>query len=296
VTVVEPEEPETKPQDQVDYTWAQMSEKKPSSKFPPLDRNEKESGVNNVKDFVVEEIEIVDEGRIRDSDREQHHSWNTDYRNHISWSLTPSTEQPDSGREQHHSWNKDYRNQPDSDREQHHSWNRDYRNQPSAANAQEAPQLADNNANQKHISTQPFALPSRQAEEAAKLAERRKRFDNQRYQQPMTTSAYVQPMESQDVLLPSDVSSRTGVQPMMSPGAALPMSLTKASTQQHNSGHTPDLHGVFLPGGVLDDLELDAYVKPPVAKHRNQRDANSNGFDDADEELMKEILDDFEAI
>lgn len=249
--VVEPQETETtKPQEVVDSTWATKTD---VAKRPSSKEHaglEHSGQGSNVKAFVLEDAD--DEIEIVDEGR------------------APRDQQPK-------------------------TWTKGQRDLPSAANAQEAPQLVDN-SNQMQFSTRPAALPSKQAEEAAKLAETRRKFDNQRYSQQYnqpatsgTSPAYVPPrMQSSSPSL-STSPNRTGVEPIMShETAALPISLTKAATGP-GVGHAHEQLGAFLPGGVLDDLELDDFEQEVVSKAQHEID-----FNDEDEALMKEILEDFE--
>ncbi|CAE7561328.1 unnamed protein product [Symbiodinium pilosum] len=114
-------------------------------------------------------------------------------------------------------------------------------------------------------------LSKQQQEEAAKMAEHRKRFDNQRYQRGQSGSG------------------ETG------PGAApVPVPAIPAAKQENKAAHeimgmnasvSPRKAGLeeCLPGGILEDGLGQSAV--PVREQRN------NHFDDDDEMLMKEILD-----
>lgn len=163
----------------------------------------------------------------------------------------------------------------------------------NVANAQEAPQsemLGMHEMDGGAGGGQKKPLPPQQAEEAAKLAEQRKRFDNQRYQNslnqatsPAAVPRAANPAPANDV-------------------AAVPLSLNNTvSTPNKESKNL----GAFLPGGVLDDLEdlndltgLEKEIRKPMEEDDlNDVGKNSNGgFDEADEALMKEILEDFDDV
>ncbi|CAE7227004.1 elavl2 [Symbiodinium natans] len=113
-------------------------------------------------------------------------------------------------------------------------------------------------------------LSKQQQEEAAKMAEHRKRFDNQRYQRGQSGSGETGP----------------GAAPVP---AISPQKESKAAHEimgVNSSALTPRKAGLeeCLPGGILED-DLPGQTTVPTRTHRN------NHFDDDDEMLMKEILD-----
>lgn len=164
----------------------------------------------------------------------------------------------------------------------------------NVANAQEAPQsemLLDIDGSGGGAAAKP--LPKQQAEEAAKLAEQRKRFDNQRYQNSTLSPVRAAPTPTASVPRGANPAPTSDV-------AAVPLSLT-------NHVSTPNKEsklGAFLPGGVLDDLEEFDLAGPEQDIKLMDDDFNdvagagkqSNGFDEADEALMKEILEDFDDV
>lgn len=144
----------------------------------------------------------------------------------------------------------------------------------SAANGQEAPEAVEVMSDTEKAREKPKpALSKQQEEEAAKLAEQRKRFDNQKYHQ----NAAGQRQFSQST------SGTTG---------------TKASIGDLFRDLSPDAEDTedpllyeCLPGGISDDGDSIRKERPPQKMPRNHHEA----FDDADELLMKEILDTAEA-
>jgi len=162
----------------------------------------------------------------------------------------------------------------------------------AAANGQEAPEAVEAE-DAKKLAAEKLAaetLSKRQQEEAALLAEQRKRFNNQRYQAPpgatITTS--------------TTTTTATTV-------SGSPTSPTHFSGPGHNqspvqnSAHEPlrtdmvmglnlstvpkqqDLIQDCLPGGIMGDT--------PRAELMPSKVNNKHQFDDEDELLMKEILD-----
>jgi len=166
--------------------------------------------------------------------------------------------------------------------------------QPAAANGQEPPEAAEPDVRQP----EPKPLSRQQQEEAAKLAERRKRFDNQRYQREQraghTPAGYPTDVIPFDVIgsvppgpIRPELASSKPVTDMM-----LGLNVTEVANKESR-----DLHGVaFLPGGIFDDD--DDFKMAPQTKSRQQQhdDVKSSGFDDDDEKLMKEILENFDAV
>jgi len=168
----------------------------------------------------------------------------------------------------------------------------------AAANGQEAPQV-DTPARPSPVPAKP--LSKQQMEEAAKLAERRKRFDNQRYQreQHEQREAAGHPVAAQQNIkqfhTPNDTPSfgsqspqrKMNSSPAPMPDMTLGLSLTGAGSRDLG------MQGGFLPGGVpggiVDEGErVQAFVGKKTRK--NHDDVESTGFDADDERLMKEIL------
>lgn len=153
---------------------------------------------------------------------------------------------------------------------------------PAAANGQEAPEAAEF-LDALPNAMQPKPLSKQQQEEAAKLAERRKRFDNQRYQREQR--------EGPQTDSPSQISNPGPIFSKPNTDMILGLSLTDIGPKDQ------DPHGGFLPGGILDDTE-EIQPKPNVAKKNKHMhdDIRSSGFDADDERLMKEILENCEDV
>jgi len=149
---------------------------------------------------------------------------------------------------------------------------------PAAANAQEAPEACEpeqNKADKEAEAAKAKALSKRQQEEAAKLAEQRKRFDNQRskgWDGPTTAL----PTTTVTASSRSPVSSAPPKHEMM---MSLNLSKAQVDNQDRNNNGAMD-----LPGGIFDDTPRDKIN--PVKRPKNQHEE----FDDEDERLMKEIL------
>mmetsp|Transcript_71550 Transcript_71550/g.220898 ORF Transcript_71550/g.220898 Transcript_71550/m.220898 type:complete len:246 (-) Transcript_71550:226-963(-) len=139
----------------------------------------------------------------------------------------------------------------------------------NCANGQEAPEIAEVEAPEP-------VLSKRQQEEAAKLAEQRKRFDNQRYQRELAGG-----------ISPTFQTPPPGVTPVKAQLEAprhelvVGLNLTEAP-----SAEEPLVSSNCLPGGVFVDSPREA-EQPKPTRVRNKHDV----FDDDDEMLMKEILD-----
>lgn len=118
-------------------------------------------------------------------------------------------------------------------------------------------------------------LSKQQQEEAAKMAEHRKRFDNQRYQRGQSGSGDTGPGAAPVPAISLGNQETKAPHEIMGVNASAALTPRQASLEE------------CLPGGILDDLpgeQGEQTVAPPRA-HRN------NHFDDDDEMLMKEILD-----
>lgn len=170
----------------------------------------------------------------------------------------------------------------------------------SAANAQEAPlapepELLDvTEAASESGTVSRLLLSKRQQEEAAKLAEQRKRFDNQRYQREVAGDGLVS-------LILSDPGS-----PQRPAGSGWPELPTPAAQRLAGVGDgTPTTAMVIglnlttetadealqdcLPGGIPDDTSREMQSEYLSKKSRHLQNKQKS-FDDDDEKLMKEIL------
>lgn len=147
-------------------------------------------------------------------------------------------------------------------------------------NSQEAPQEAEERLPQRPVA-QP--LPKQQQEEAAKLAEMRKKFENKNNR--------VAQGEPEPTMQTKGDAALGG--PMVG------FSLTTAQPQQHKED--PALEA-FLPGGVIDLEDEEVFMVAQKANHmtKNRHDddrdtrgmGRSGAVDASDEELMDEILQD----
>lgn len=158
------------------------------------------------------------------------------------------------------------------------------------APAPEAPTSEAKPGGLQHAPTQ--QLTKQQQEEAAKLAETRRRFDNQRYHQATQQTATVLPMFAGVVPASGPVWTDTKGPNIIgvSPTAAR---LGRDMEPELQEALTPDWRlGAYLPAGLLEIEELDvaAAAHPqiePAAKL-------AASFDADDEALMREILEDWD--
>lgn len=150
----------------------------------------------------------------------------------------------------------------------------------SAANAQEAPEAMEI-SEAKQCPQQP-ELSQRQKEEAAKLAEQRKRFDNQRYQKECNlTAGGIGECPTQE--------RSNGVE---YPNHDLMMGLNLTRSKPDVAGQGVDTAFDCLPGGIAGDTPReDEVTNSRYVIKANRHDA----FDDDDEVLMKEILESVDA-
>lgn len=168
----------------------------------------------------------------------------------------------------------------------------------SAANGQEAPdsmeaELSSVHSKPRGLAGGKLALSKGQQEEAAKLAEQRKRFDNQRYQRDLGVGGVATPT------LPPVPSSPTGLNYIQADRCV--STLTATGVGGEGTPTTPMVIGLnlseddardqvplydCLPGGVLDDTPRANKPMHEGRRPQNQHDR----FDDDDERLMKEIL------
>lgn len=132
-------------------------------------------------------------------------------------------------------------------------------------------------------------LSKSQQEEAAKLAERRKKFDAARYQRDQSASdgpVFNRPMEAK---APNPLSSQV-VQ--AAPTADMIFGLNSPAAKDHRS-QQDSLEDI--PGGIIDDMK----IVQPVVQNRNhhaQNDVDCIGLDAVDEQIMKDIVEDFDDV
>jgi len=170
-----------------------------------------------------------------------------------------------------------------------------------AANGQEPPEASEtpqaaSPMNKQRAESKP--LSKQQQEEAAKLAERRRTFDNQKYQQRQSSqsiSCEVVPFGEVPGAVHQETVPRTMnmTKAQRVPTTDMIIGLNQAETRNRDQ---PQLN-TFLPGGILDDIE-DFRPAPQVNKKKQRKthdDVESAGFDADDEKLMTEILEDFDA-
>lgn len=174
----------------------------------------------------------------------------------------------------------------------------------TAANGQEPPEA--NETPQAKLSmnkpkTESKPLSKQQQEEADKLAQRRRNFDNQKYQQKQPGQNWcacdVGPfgevpgaVHQEEEAAPRTMYTNKSQKQL--PTTDMILGLNQADTRSRDQ---PQLNA-FLPGGILDDIE-DFRPVPQVSKKTQRKthdDVESAGFDADDEKLMKEILEDFD--
>lgn len=169
-----------------------------------------------------------------------------------------------------------------------------------AANGQEPPEATepDRRAQQKEEKPAQAEKPlsKAQQEEAAKLAEKRKKFD-QRWQQdqPIPDLGSVKPNE---VIAAAEARQKSASPPpkmnkpmehSYNPLPSSDMIMGLNQVQGNNQHSQPDAWGGGLPGGILDDIE----PFKPVAAKKNQNHSSGH-FNDDDEQLMADILQDLD--
>jgi len=120
-------------------------------------------------------------------------------------------------------------------------------------------------------------LSKSQQEEAAKLAERRKKFDNQRYHGGGA------PLQSSER---NQASAQGSTMPDMMFGL----------NQAHVKNEQSQQHSCFmdLPGGILDDLEQVPHANANSKKVNSHDDVESTGIDAEDEKLMAELMEELD--
>uniref|UniRef100_A0A7S1SAU7 Uncharacterized protein n=1 Tax=Alexandrium catenella TaxID=2925 RepID=A0A7S1SAU7_ALECA len=144
----------------------------------------------------------------------------------------------------------------------------------SCANGQEAPEVPEPFEASQGKFDEPV-LSKIQQEEAAKLAEQRKRFNNQRYRKELATpSSHTPTCHSPSPGSPLKAPTET-------PRHDLVMGLNLSQPPACQEAMLTDC----LPGGVFGDTPREEAPMP--TKVRNKHEV----FDDDDELLMKEILD-----
>jgi len=175
--------------------------------------------------------------------------------------------------------------------------------QPAAANGQEPPEMEEETRR-----PEPKPLPKQQQEEAAKLAEARKRFENKKYQNQQKSAETI-PFEMPGMI-------DTGLEVVNNENRPWEVATTTkgppASEERTYSGPNTDLSQMIglnltepmvqehvtmdLPGGIFDDLEVFQQPMEYSTKNREPYEKEKTGsFDDEDEMMMKEILDNFDA-
>lgn len=184
--------------------------------------------------------------------------------------------------------------------------------QPAEANGQEPPDF-----DEEPRRAEPKPLPKQQQEEAAKLAETRKRFEAKRAatneqltgQQTSKGGAF-----QADMAMPGfiDTGSEALDRPIEIAGAvkdpaargeridSLPKSnspdfLLGLNVAEFTTKENADPFGC-VPGSIFDELENLQQPMHDLKNRENQHDeVKSTGFDDEDEQMMKEIMDNFDA-
>jgi hypothetical protein len=145
---------------------------------------------------------------------------------------------------------------------------------------------------------QQAAFSKTQQEEAAKLAERRKTFDNQRYHREGSATMRANQGGGYQVPYSSTASTAAPISPSRSfttPSPDLVMGLNRAS--QKSQGNLGKQEAQSFPGCIDEDAEpFQSPVQQMSGKKKQVQhdDVESTGFDAADEKLMKEILEDFD--
>lgn len=161
------------------------------------------------------------------------------------------------------------------------------RRQPSAANGQEPPEAAESEMLRQPLVEQK-PLSKQQQEEAAKLAERRKRFDNQRYQREQR-SADVSPFDMPGAVNPGPVRKEPTNGYPTNTHMMLALNNTDVGRKEPDT-----LQGDCLPGGVFDDDEIKQAPQKSSCRHEQHDEVRSTGFNEEEVMLMKEIEDGFD--
>lgn len=181
------------------------------------------------------------------------------------------------------------------------------------ANGQEPPEFDE----EPRRGAEPKPLPKQQQEEAAKLAETRKRFEAKRaatneqlteqrtskggaFQEIMAmpgfidtgSEAFDRPIEIADATKgPPARGERIASFPKSkSPDFLLGLNVTEITTEEIADPFR------CVPGSMFDELENFQQPMDDLKNRDNQHDeVKSTGFDDEDEMMMKEIMDNFDA-
>lgn len=177
----------------------------------------------------------------------------------------------------------------------------------SAANGQEGPEAAESSrqrAQQKieaeKLPVQQVPLSVAQQQEAAKLAERRKKFDNDRFQRGQSAAEVGTPVQSAAVSTPVSQQQQSPNK-FHTPMGGTPMGLMglnqAARPMQGSSGYGDQ--NAFIPGGIFEESDLVQPVQQlggAKKKIHTHDDVDSKGFDADDEKMMADILQDFDDV
>lgn len=163
----------------------------------------------------------------------------------------------------------------------------------SAANGQEPPEAIEMLL-EVH-KPEPKPLSKQQQDEAALLADRRKRFDNQRYQGEQRQQQQQQQRSAEPAPHFSPTSPKYIQAPHFRGGYPAEPTTDMNQMMGLNIGAAANNDKEFvsecLPGGIIDDE--DDFQRGPQVKSRQQHAGKQNrhdeGFDDDDEKLMMEI-------
>jgi len=165
----------------------------------------------------------------------------------------------------------------------------------NAANGQEPPDDLDPEPYKSPEPAKP--LSKQQQDEAAKLADTRKRFDNQRYQREQRTDAPLAsgPSDATSLVDTQGYPDRRDQNRLPSKPATEMMLGLNVTEVQGNKERSMATQCMDLPGGIFDEPEDFQPVSSKKMRQQNQHDdVKSTGFDDDDEKLMKEILENCE--
>lgn len=136
-------------------------------------------------------------------------------------------------------------------------------------------------------------LSKQQMEEAAKLAERRKHFDNQRYQREQQDAKRMLqsgPLSLHAPACQSDLRrSGDGAAPQVAAAADVTAGLSLTESGARDLPRLGLHEGALLPGGIVEESEK-IHVGTGRQVQNNHDDEHPVGFDDDDERMMVEIL------
>lgn len=177
----------------------------------------------------------------------------------------------------------------------------------NAANGQEPPDAYEPESRPKRAfeafgdkpAEQAEPLSKAQQEEAAKLAERRQKFDNQRYQRDSAAAPNASVERSNNPLLKEvgkDVGRTSPPLKMNKPITATPTTDMVLGLNQNSNNRSSQPVDAFcgLPGGIMDDMETIPVASSAPPKKNNNH--NKHGFDADEEQLMAEILDELQDV